>query len=151
MIARKHVVAIAVGACLLGLSSLSSQKNPVERPLKGHHLQGTGIISPDGSYESNGEPAPLIHLGLCTGYGGGFVDPLHGVFDVWGVFKAANGDEVWFEMSDPIQAVITGGTGRFTGATGGFMVVNDESEFEWGDDGTLTVHIKHGIEGTITY
>ena len=53
--------------------------------------------------------------------------------------------------SDPTQAVITGGTGRFAGARGGFTMVDDESEFEWGDDGTLTIHIKHGIEGTITY
>ena len=149
MIARKHVVAIAVGACLLGLSSLSSQKNPVERPFKGC-LQGTGVLSPDGTYESNGE-GHLTHLGRYTVHGAGFADPSSGVFDVWGVFKAANGDEVWFEMSDPIQAVITGGTGRFTGATGGFMVVEDESELEFGADGTVTVHIKHGIEGTITY
>ena len=53
--------------------------------------------------------------------------------------------------SDPTQAVITGGTGRFAGAMGGFTMVDDESEFEWGDDGTVTIHIKHGIEGTITY
>ena len=145
MIARKHLIAIAVGACLLGLSSLSSQKNPVERPWTGR-IEGTGVLSPNGSYEGNGT-GHLSHLGLCTGH----MEGVMGV-DLQGVFKAANGDEVWIEMSDPTQpAVITGGTGRFAGATGGFVVVDDESEFEWGDDGTLTIHIKHGIEGTITY
>lgn len=149
MIARKHFIAITVGACLLGLSSLSSQKNPVERPLKGH-LQGIGVLSPDGTWETNAE-GQLTHLGRFTEHGGGFADPLSGVFDVWAVLKAANGDEVWLETSDPTQMVVTGGTGRFEGATGYFFVVDDESVFEYGEDGTVTAHIKHGVEGTITY
>ena len=145
MIAKKHLVVIIVGACLLGLAGLSSQRNLVERPWTGR-IVGTGVLSPDGSYEGNGT-GHLTHLGLCTGHMAGVM----GV-DLQGVFKAANGDEVWIEMWDPTRpAVITGGTGRFAGATGGFIVVDDESELEFGADGTVTAHLKHGIEGTITY
>ena len=149
MIANKHLMAIALGACLLGLSSLSSQKNPVERALKGN-LDGTGVFTVDGggnivSYEGVGE-GHLTHLGRFTTHADGLPDQ-SGVLVLEGVFKAANGDEVCWEMSDPVVGVITGGTGRFTGATGGFITV--EPEIVWIDP--VTIAISHQIEGTITY
>ena len=96
MIAKKHLMAMTLGACLLGLSAPGSQKNPVERALKGD-LRGTGVFTVDGSgnivsYEGTGE-GHLTHLGRFTTHAQGFPNQ-SGVLVLQGFFKAANGDEV---------------------------------------------------------
>lgn len=100
-------------------------------------------------YVGTGEGAPI---GTCTAT---FVDREHyGVdgaylyFEENGVMAAANGDSLFFSavgLGDPDKAafIITGGTGRFKGATGsGFYTYNalnaDETEYENTFDGFVS-------------
>jgi hypothetical protein len=153
MIAKKHLVVIIVGACLLGLPSLSSQKNPVERPNKGViHL--TAVVDlDDGSFVAT-SVGYGTHFGRTTHIATGFMDVGTGaILSVSGVITASNGDEIWFVSLPDVTPVITGGTGRFEGATGTQTVVEmwDVEITEDPVTNTRTMSYSARLEGTITY
>jgi hypothetical protein len=153
MIAKKHVVAVAVGACLLGLPSLSSQKNPVERPAKGViHL--TAVIDlEDGSFVAT-SVGHSTHAGRTTHTATGFMDLETGaIISSSGIIIASNGDEIWFKSLPDGTPVIWGGTGRFEGATGTQTLVEMwdlEVTFD-PETNTRTMSYSARLEGTITY
>ena len=152
MITKKHVMLIALGACLVGLSVLGSTKNPVERPFKGVNHQ-TLVITLD----NNGVPvvwevfgtANCTHLGLSENQGGGTYNQ-DGTPKGTGVLTAANGDQLFW--SGGVATAFTGGTGRFEGATGTVTTVSMEIVFRPDSPpGTLVGDIVIYNEGTITY
>ena len=152
MITNKPIVAIAVGACLLGLSSLSSQKNPVERPNKGViHL--TAVINLDnGSFVAT-SVGHSTHAGRTTHIATGVMAPDGTVTSVSGIIIASNGDEIWFKSLPDGTPVIWGGTGRFEGATGTQTLVEMwdlEVTFD-PETNTRTMSYSARLEGTITY
>jgi hypothetical protein len=150
MIAKKYAMLITLGACVLGLSVLGSTKNPVTRPLKswGH---ATVVISfMDGSFD-----ATIVGHGTLTGasvsHGVGTVDPsIPAPVSGHGTVTAANGDKLYWEVGPGGSTVITGGTGRFEGATGSLtetasdMVVTVEGA-------TMTLNYTSVLDGTLTY
>jgi hypothetical protein len=154
MITKKHLTFIAVGACILLVCGLGSQKNPVERPVKGY-AHATAVIT-------FGEQGPLSvvsdgfgefsHLGPFTSLAIGVPDP-SGDFFLKGTTKAANGDQLFWQALGQDVMVITGGTGRFAGASGILTCVyNEPTEFRDGPVPWIMIAEATGlIEGTITY
>ena len=153
MIAKKHLILIAVGACVLGLVGFASQKKPAERPLKGT-IQVTGVIT-----LCEGIPLSAVAdgagkcdpLGQMTSLGIGFLAE-SGYFSLTGIMTTANGDQLFWEAAGPDLTVFTGGTGRFEGASGGYTV--EYTKFEYRDGpfpGIVILDMEGLVEGTITY
>jgi hypothetical protein len=121
---RPALLILAVMAAL-GLSTrLYAGPNPVARPFKGS-AQGyiTAAIPPNGLFlEMSGQ---ATHLGHFTREEFAFIGSGGSVSGTI-VFTAANGDELWvsidgaFTSGNDIEGLytVTGGTGRFLGATG---------------------------------
>lgn len=154
MIANKLLIAIALGACLLGLAGLSSQKNPVERPLKGYGY-ATGVFTLDDetgafiAYEAFGG-GNWTHLGRVSLHAVGGLNE-SGVLEVVVTVTAANGDELRYTGSTGSDIVFIGGTGRFGHATGS---ATQDYDIVWTPgpaENQLTVEIVGSVEGTITY
>ena len=155
MITKRRCMLISLLSCILGLSSLASQNHPVERPLKnvgqyhlvinlsdlsvvatgsGHstlggkftsHLEGFAIMGPNG-------PVPVSGSGTVT---------------------MANGDQLFFESGPGGSNTITGGTGRFEGASGmaiGHAVADPVVTIDE-VNGTVTIDALQALEGTVTY
>ena len=162
MIAKQHFIAIAFGACLLGLSALASEKNPVERPQKGvgqfHVIINVGFPFGTGdlSYVAIGT-ATGTHGGLSHSRLEGFAafGPDGGITLVTGsgAVTVANGDKFYMRLEPDGSVTINGGTGRFEGATGSQTATNVGDPVAVYDPatGTLTIDVTQMIEGTITY
>jgi len=157
MIAKKHVMLITLGACLVGLSALGSLKNPVTRPNKGVGY-ATEVVSlrPDSSYGSwvASEQGQGTHTGKYVTRVVEQLDPIAG-YTFWGegYLTAANGDQLFVTMNPPGASFnITGGTGRFEGATGvGTEVNSDIVSTVDPVAGTMTMTMKATMEASITY
>jgi len=145
MFARKALMIIALGACILGLSGFGSQKNLVQRPYKARG-QVTGVIDLNkGTMEVSGV-AYATHLGFVTSYAKGAPNALKGTV------TAANGDKLFWESYDPLTVVFTGGTGRFMGATGGYVAVDQQMVPRPNPPpGQMIIDVTFLVEGTITY
>jgi len=150
MIARKHLTLITLGACILGLSALGSLKNPVTRPLKAHG-HGTLVADlTDGSLTAQSWSQSTLS-GLTATESVGAMD-LATWRPLWseGIATAANGDQMFYEMTDPVTCVFTGGTGRFEGGTGSAtqgvsdVVVKVEGP-------VMTMTFNFTLDGTVTY
>ena len=159
MIAKRYVVAIALGACLLGLSAPGSQKDPVARPFKGYmEARGVFTLGPDGApvdYEAWGG-GNFTHLGRTTLHAVGYPTE-SGEFVIEVAMIAANGDQLFYEgVYDPVNPPTgeipwTGGSGRFEGATGSHTE-DVEAVFTFDPvQGTLTVDVAAYFEGTLIY
>ena len=153
MITQKHVMLIALGACLFGLSALGSLKNPVTRPNKAHGYATVVVSLQDGSFVAS-EQGQGTHTGQYITHIVGVLDLKTGLA-VWGegYLTAANGDQMFVEMSaggGPFY--ITGGTGRFEGATGiGTEAMSDVEVTVDPVAGTMTMTYEATIGGSITY
>jgi hypothetical protein len=150
---KRNISIIALTAlCIIGLSVVGSQKNPVTRPNKvwGHITIVVDLR--DGSFEATGVEQQT-HLGRTTHTISGQMDLGTGIILFGtGILTAANGDEVFVEI-DPAtgDSVVTGGTGRFEGVTvtvGAPVIWNEEVTVEWP---FLTRSYDFMGEGTITY
>ena len=113
-----------IAAMLASAGTLDAADNPVARPFRGS-AQGyiTGQIPPNGLFlEMSGRATELGHFTLeeyaFLGADGSVVGTI--------TFTAANGDELWVVIDGGFVSatdvvgryIITGGTGRFQGATG---------------------------------
>lgn len=117
MTARKAALFVTIATCIVGLSLLGAQKKLVERPLKGR-VHNTVIVSLiDGSFEGV-NTGNATHFGLHTVVVEGTMDLVSGEASGTGIGTAANGDQFFVEMLPDGTTSITGGTGRFEGATG---------------------------------
>jgi hypothetical protein len=161
MITKKQVMLVALGACLVGLSVLGNQKNPVERPHKGlgqfHAVINVG--NPFGSGDLS-----FVATGVGHGtHGGQFRSYLEGLVTIGpngptpssgsGTITMANGDQLFMEVAPDGSTVVTGGTGRFEGASGNQTATNVGDPVVTYDPttGTLTIDATQVIEGTLTY
>ncbi|HOB99896.1 MAG TPA: hypothetical protein PKM43_14290 [Verrucomicrobiota bacterium] len=154
MIAKKPLILIAVGACVLGLVGFASQKKQVERPLKAT-VQVTVVITLD----SGGIPLSAVAdgagkcdpLGQMTSLGIGIMAE-SGYFFLTGTMTTANGDQLFWESAGPDLTVFTGGTGRFEGASGGYTVEYTKFEYRDGPFPGIVILDAEGLaEGTIAY
>jgi hypothetical protein len=132
---------------------IADPNNPVTRPLQviGGHL--TLTVDPStGAYQFTGSGI-ASHTGVVTTIGSGVLNLATGEFlSGTGVVIAANGDTLDWVVGDPNTVVYTGGTGRFEGVTGGFLVVpTSQTLLSVNADGTLTLAIDYEGNGTITY
>ncbi len=81
MIAKKHVMLVALGACLVGLSALGSLKHPVTRPLKAHGYATMVVSLADGSFVAS-EQGEGTEVGRYITHVEGYMDAKGTV--IWG-------------------------------------------------------------------
>jgi len=101
-------------------------KNQVLRPFKwsGEMVLAFNLTTfPNVAWEITEESGVGTHVGTYTCQGHGQANLLTGAFAGEGVLVAANGDALFFQMTQEAGAagytmIITGGTGRFAGASG---------------------------------
>ncbi|MHC1766739.1 MAG: hypothetical protein AB9869_20940 [Verrucomicrobiia bacterium] len=145
--------AIATAAvCALGLATLGSVKNPVERPVKVGGQNTVTVNLLNGTWEFVGS-ALVSHAGSCTSYASGYLDT-DGNLVGTGIAIAADGDQSFFEMPGTTWYVqMTGGTGRFEHSTGGWNLVSRTMIDEHvNDDGTIiSMTYSYVGVGTVTY
>ena len=127
---------------------LTVPKNSVTRPVTMQAHSQMVLRLADGSYNSKAEII-ASHCGKSVGLG-------WGLFGGAGAGKiiAANGDEIFFDSPTTVlQGIITGGTGRFAGASGEFNIVAlEQTGTDPGPEpGTLTLSFVWTATGTITY
>jgi len=127
-------------------------KDQVERPFKLHGY-GTAILNFDnGTWTFADKSGEATHLGLFTMPGAGTFIPS---FTGTGSLLAANGDEVFWYVEQagpeyPAFFTITGGTGRFEGASGSFAIMTADEIAAWDGNLLIVTHSLSGV-GTITY
>ena len=139
---------LVTAAALLGAYPATVEADQAV-PLKGRTEYTLTAVEPDGTLRYRGT-GHATHLGLFTADVSVFPNG-DGTFSLTGVFTAADGDQILFigegEFTSPTSAMgtatITGGTGRFEGATGGadFMDVSD----------TSLEHIDQTFDGAIRF
>lgn len=147
MIAKKQIAIAMLSALALAAAAVSSTKNPVERPALGY-ASAKWVFQPDGS-------ATTEQTGVAS-FGGAFTMTGSGPSGstVSGVATAANGDQIFWKTTPggPFQVTITGGTGRFEGATGGINETwESERIFTFYPDGSMTMEVTYTFAGSITY
>ena len=142
-------IVLALAVCAALLSTTASAKDQVTRSIL--HLQGnvTLVVDlSDWSFEAE-DWGNASHGGRFTNQGWGYMLP-GGYLVGEGILTAANGDQLFWTMRGP-TCTFTGGTGRFEGATGGFIFVFGPPEITF-EDGLMIVKFSYmGAEGTITY
>lgn len=156
MIRRSIVLAVALLLTLAAAPATLADEHGTSRPLTGTM---TGVMN----FVPGGASCPMY----TVPEGGGTVSHLGMVWSHWShcmpthadghmVMTAANGDQLFGEYTVPdipFWVTITGGTGRFAGASGGFLW----SVRFWGDvDPTTGMpinpwHFEGSLEGTISY
>jgi hypothetical protein len=143
-------VVLSVMACALSQMPVANARDPgshhaVTRPFK---IQGD-ITFLD---FLSGQPWTVVDQGWCSGVGHYVsVSKWSSLTEAFGILYAANGDQIFWEMSNgPI--IFTGGTGRFENVSGSFITTEivDETPTS-GPKGTTTYPATYRGEGTITY
>jgi len=128
---------------------LTVPKNSVTRPFKMEAQSELVLTVADGSYKSKAW-INASHCGQSVGSGEGFFEG-----GGTGNIIAANGDEISFVMpaDGTGRSIITGGTGRFAGASGEFKdVAMAQTGMEPGPEpGTVKLSFVWSAVGTITY
>ena len=155
MCTRRWTIVPVVALCGLLLPMAVSAKKQVERPFKLHGESTVTINLQDGTFTIVEESGEATHLGRFTASGGGTVDLLIGHLEASGYHTAANGDTVFWELTQdgpggPPLITITGGTGRFEGAGGSWTVTAFDETVEIAFPLLIITHSVSGI-GTITY
>lgn len=154
MSAKKILTLLTLGPCLVALSTAGNLNKPVTRPNKANAHDTVIVSLADGSYVAT-EVGQGTHAGRYITHVEGKMnlDTLQ-ILSGEGYLIAANGDLMYLRMTPagPDSFVITGGTGRFEGATGSGTVAN--SDFVISEDpeaGIMTITSQATMEGTITY
>ena len=142
------IVVLVAAAALLGAYPAIAGADPaVPVPFKGRAEYTLSAVEPDGTLRYVGT-GHATHLGLFTADASLFPDG-DGKFSATATFTAANGDQLFLiaegAFTSPTSVVgtatITGGTGRFEGATG-------DADFV---DITSIVLVDQTFEGTIQF
>lgn len=151
ILGSKSLAVLAV--CWLALTGLAGDKNPVARPVK-VNADVVFIVSLDPTTlgeavgVGNGEGS---HVGKFAVHAAGSFDFETSEFVGEGILTAANGDQLYFKMRRLGGVQITGGTGRFANATGGYMLTPTTPAEQRVVDGQLIVMFSYTGQGTITY
>ncbi len=148
----KMVLALAVWAVLLSAIAIAQNKqNKVPQPrsfeIRGDVTQIVDLTDESTVIEDRGKAS---HAGRFTSQGigqWGTEGPLSGV----GVLTSANGDQLFWESAGS-TFTMTGGTGRFEGASGGFTTVPLEVRTSFdSEQNVMIVETSYSGAGTITY
>ena len=142
------LAALLCGVLLPSALRASGKLQTVTRPVKMQAHSQMVLNLANGSYNSKAEIISS-HCGKSVGLGWG----LYGGAGA-GKIIAANGDEIFFDSPTTVlQGIITGGTGRFAGASGEFNIVElEQAGMEPGTEpGTVKVSFVWTATGTITY
>ena len=143
------IMVLVTAAALLGASPATVGADPaVPVPFKGRAEYTLTYAAPDGSVLVYNGTGHATHLGLFTADASLFPHG-DGTFSATATFTAANGDQLFLiaegAFTSPTSvlgtATITGGTGRFEGATG-------DADFM---DITSIVLVDQTFEGTIQF
>ena len=140
------IVVVVAAAALLGAYPATVGADQAV-PFKGRAEYTLTAVEPDGTLRYSGT-GNATHLGLFTADASLFPDG-DGKFSATATFTAANGDQLFLiaegAFTSPTSVVgtatITGGTGRFEGATG-------DADFM---DITSIVLVDQTFEGTIQF
>jgi hypothetical protein len=131
MIRKITIAFLALALCAILLPMTVSAKKQVERPMR---LSGSGILSWtwEGDWEAT-ESGQATHLGRYSLEESGtwYFTEAGYAFDGEGTCTAANDDQFFFDftlicdgVSENGTMTITGGTGRFEGASGSVDLVS---------------------------
>jgi hypothetical protein len=143
----RFVVALAV--CVLVPVTTASAQKQISRPFRmAAHSQAV-ISMVDYSVVAHAEGV-ASHMGEVTADASGYAtDPV-----TYGTMTTANGDVMyWAQAAGSDVVTITGGTGRFEGASGQFtlVVLMDGPPIVDPVAGTMTMNYIWTASGTITY
>jgi len=148
-------VVLVFAICAFWQTTSMIADNQVQRP---ERIKGTGTVTVNLSNCSIYEYCPSTHYswGEST-HAGRYTNEASGSFRIIdfsafsdGVFTAANGDQIYWEENGTAEVILTGGTGRFEGVSGGFAFTEIEI-LETSGYPILTVRFTFRGEGTITY
>lgn len=155
MCTRKWAITLSVVFCGLLLPLTVGVKRQVERPFQLHGRSTVTLDLQDGTFTIVEESGEATHLGRYTASGEGTVDLLTGHLEADGSYIAANGDMVFWTLTQDGPGAtpsftVTGGAGRFEGATGSWTVTifNETTNVEFP---VLTIAHSFLGSGTITY
>ena len=144
---RSGRFAVALGAFVLLAAMTAGAQKAVTRPWTMAAESRQVITLSDGTISAHawGEAS---HFGQFTSEGSGSVgSPVSR-----GTMTAANGDLVYFEGGVNGVYTVYDGTGRFTGATGTFVVTPQMvGDLVIHPDGTATIDLRWTAVGTIRY
>jgi hypothetical protein len=147
---RKMTIAILVLAlCALLLPSTLIAKKLVERPnrVEGHTTVRVNLSN--GTWVSE-DWGVGTHTGRFTNEGSGWMLP-DGFTSGSGIVTAANGDQLFWHSEVQGAVTISGGTGRFEGATGVITTGLDDPPEITFENGTMIIKYTYTGTGTITY
>ena len=153
---RKRAMLVTLLTCMLGPSGIASEKNPVERPLKSTGTYEIVISLVDGSMVITGSGNSTL--------GGQFTSYLEGLAMITpngpvpisgaGAVTMANGDQLFYETHAEGPSTITsitGGTGRFEGASGTATGQALAAPVITVGADSITIVTVNRLEGTVTY
>jgi hypothetical protein len=152
---RKMTIAILVLAlCALLLPSALIAKKLVERPWKDKGQFTNTVNLLDGSCVLEGS-GHATHVGRYTLQGSAQINFEEGTGSGSGIVTAANGDQLFYHSEAEFAGTFSGGTGRFEGATGDFILVCDPPEITYENENGIPMMIMKYTNvtgtGTITY
>jgi len=147
---RNRKLSLGLAALLCGLlvpSALGASGKSVQRPWEMQAYSEMVVSLPDMTFLSSTAWIDASHCGQSMAYAGRPDEPDKGHI------IAANGDVIYFDMPSQLQGVITGGTGRFEGASGEFNVAEPTpiGMKPGREPGTAIICFVWTGTGTITY
>lgn len=162
MFKTKQNIVLALGLCALLVPMIVIAKDKVERPFKLHAensiiLDFTNWPDPMVPWSIEWQSGQATHIGLLTSSGTGTSNLDTGESNGSGYGTAANGDKVYWESTaqagGPTIITITGGTGRFEGASGSWTETSTTKSEEWDPEFPWLLRIRSSASGvgTITY
>ena len=139
------IVILGLAVCALMQTTILNAKDPVTRP-----FSCSGQLTIIDLW--GGSPLTYIDQGLGSQIGkyvgvGKYPEGEPG----WGIYYAANGDQLFCRDVGGGVVEWIGGTGQFQGVTGLFTISATSDEFVPGPQGTWNWVINYTGEGTITY
>ncbi len=151
MLRKKHTLVVTFAVCtvaLVALVALGAPQKSVERPFKidGYLTATLNATTGAGIGVDWGE---ATHVGRYDNAMTLQFVPPDGMIGS-GTLTAANGDKLFWTRVDHVFT-FTGGTGRFEGATGGFVITHPPAVTTPGADNTIVASHPYSGVGTITY
>ncbi len=145
-------LSLGLAAVLCGLlvsSAIGASGESVQRPWEMQAYSEMVVSLPDMTFLSSTAWIDASHCGQSMAYAGLPDEPDRGHI------IAANGDVIYFDMpSSQLQGIITGGTGRFEGASGEFNITTEPKLIGMKPGpvpGTAILCFMWSGTGTITY
>jgi hypothetical protein len=144
----KYVLAVVFSLAVFAFlqAPVADAKSPVTRPF---HISGQMTFL-DASFTEF--PWAILDQGVASELGKFVaISKMKADGSDFGIFYAADGDQLFYRGAGNSEAIFTGGTGRFKDATGSFKYTMSDPEYAPGPEGTMSVTIMYMGQGTLTY